>query len=134
MAIQIECFDFRRVHGVDRDGSLRPIPKAEYGGETYEQQRSAAGVADTKRAIGKVGPCGTEGGGVNNCGSVKGGVEFLRKNLRNRQHCEQTKKEGGASQVAPIERHGDGITTGFSERCRSDLNDPKDQGDLWDLA
>jgi len=88
MAIQIECFDFRRVHGVDRDGSLRPIPKAEYGGQTYEQQRSAAGIADTNRAIGKVGQRGTEGGGGNNCSPVKEGVEFLCKNLRNDQHYE----------------------------------------------
>ena len=43
-------------------------------------------------------------------------------------------KERGAGEIAPIERHGDGVAAGLAQRRGGDLDDPEAEGDFGNLA
>jgi hypothetical protein len=51
-------------------------------------------------------------------------------------HCDQKQcgEYQGANQVPQIHGHGDGVATGFAERCSGDLDDPECQRDRRYLA
>jgi hypothetical protein len=61
-------------------------------------------------------------------------MEFLCKDLRDDQHDKQAEEQGGAGEIAPVERHGDGVAAGLAQRRRGDLDDPEAKGNFGDLA
>jgi hypothetical protein len=65
---------------------------------------------------------------------VQHGMEFSRDDLRDHQRNQQGEKDECADQIAPIERHGDGIAAGLAERRRRDLDHPERERDLRNLA
>jgi len=47
---------------------------------------------------------------------------------------EQRQEKRGAEEVAPIQRHGDGVAAGLAERRRRDLDDPEHQRDFGNFT
>ncbi|MGY3353444.1 hypothetical protein ACVWZK_000107 [Bradyrhizobium sp. GM0.4] len=65
---------------------------------------------------------------------VKHRVKLLRAHLRGDAGGEDRRKDRRSSQIAEIHRHRHGVAAGLAERRREYLDDPKSQGDFWNLA
>jgi hypothetical protein len=96
-----------------RDRARRPVPKAKRGQQTNQQNRRAAGVADTQRAIGEIRHRGAEGRVGDDRRPVEKGMKLLRHDLQADEDYQGSEEESGTGQIALVERHGDGIAAGF---------------------
>jgi hypothetical protein len=55
-------------------------------------------------------------------------------NLGNDEQNQRGEEQRGAVEIAPVQRHGDGVAAGLAQcRCR-DFDDPEDEGDLGNLV
>jgi hypothetical protein len=61
-------------------------------------------------------------------------LEFLRNNLGDYKQREQSEKEDGPREIAPIQCHRDRVAAGLSKRSRRNLDDPKDERYLGHLS
>jgi hypothetical protein len=65
-------------------------------------------------------------------------VEAMMKaaggDLKTHQRQQRDHKQRGAGEIAPLQRHGDGVAGRLAQRGRCDFYDPEDQRDFGNLV
>jgi hypothetical protein len=54
-------------------------------------------------------------------------MKLLRHDLQADEDYQGSEEESGPGQIAPVERHGDGIAAGFAECRCGDFNNPESE-------
>ena len=61
-------------------------------------------------------------------------MKALREDLRGHQYDQRPKKNCRSDEIAPVQRHRDGVAACFTERRGSNLDDPEDESDFGDFC
>src|SRR6185437_2493508 len=77
---------------------------------------------------------GAERGRGNDRCPVQKRMKALREDLRGHQYDQRPKKNCLSDEVAPVQRHRDGVAACFTERRGSNLDDPEDESDFGDFC
>ena len=110
------------------------MPKREHADDAGEQKRGAAGIADAKRAISEIGHGRARGRRSDDGRPIKKSMKFLGHDLKADEHDEARQKERRPQEIAPMQRHGDGIAARFAQcRCKN-FDDPEAERDFRDFA
>ena len=61
-------------------------------------------------------------------------MKFFRRNLQADEQHQGCEEQSSPGQIAPVERHGDGIAAGLAQRRCRDFDDPESERDFGNLV
>src|SRR6185369_440590 len=130
----VETLAAARDDVLELDLSFREVPGDEDDHDQRGKRDRGRDIAELQRAIEKVGRRGSDRGGGDDDGPIRGRMVAAGTDLDGQRHDEERQEDERAACVAETEGHRQRVAAGLTDGRRADLDDPEPDRHQRNLA